>query len=74
MQINILVTNLNEEHKHQQEFIWVSQLVAMQEIYINRHLHKSDELLKLPDIYINRFVHNHDWRSLAGVHWPTNCI
>jgi hypothetical protein len=47
MQIDILVTYLNEEHKHQQEFRWASQLVAMQEIYINRHLHRSNELLKL---------------------------
>ncbi len=47
MQIDIPVTYLNEEDKHQQEFRWASQLVATQEIYINRHLHRSDELLKL---------------------------
>jgi hypothetical protein len=47
MQIDIPVTNLNEEHKHQQEFRWASQLVATQEIYINRHLQRLDELLKL---------------------------
>jgi hypothetical protein len=57
MQIDIPVTDLNEEHKHQQEFRWVSQLVAMQEIYINRHLHRSDELLKLQcQISISRGV------------------
>ncbi len=47
MQVDISVTDLNEEHKHQQEFRWASQLVATQGIYINRHLHRSDELLKL---------------------------
>jgi hypothetical protein len=47
MQIDIPVTDLNEEHRHHQEFRWASQLVATQEIYINMHLHRSDELLKL---------------------------
>jgi hypothetical protein len=47
MQIDIPVIDLNEEHKHHQEFRWASQLVATQEIYINRHLQRSDELLKL---------------------------
>jgi hypothetical protein len=47
MQIDIPIADLNEEHKHHQEFRWASQLVATQEIYISRHLHRSDELLKL---------------------------
>jgi hypothetical protein len=47
MQIDIPITDFNEEHKHHQEFRWACQLVEMQEIYINRHLHMSDELLKL---------------------------